>query len=614
MISGALLFFKNCISKFYYDSKLKYKMIVSYLTFILIVILFLGLASRFVLQGYIQDYEKKLLTQNMNQLNNAIDSFFEIYMSKSDMLFDNLDLQEAITKVNESLSDTVASHNKIRTISNQFLSDFRYPFIKSSYYFGGAIRAVWYLDNDSLRSDGYAIFNYSSIKDEEWCQNLMNSKNIMFSWQSGVTYKGSEYIVMNRKLIEFNAIKNIGVLRIYIPVARVKNIISGNIQSEDYDFLYMDGNKAVIFTGNLFNGNEKFFNKINNLELKSETSYVTLDKEKYIGGYLNSEVTGWRLIYLTPMKFITEKTKFIDLITLITILISIILCIIIATLVSSFVTKRVGILVEKTNKITGGNFKVDLTLKGNDEIGQLDKNFNSMIGRINNLIESEYKSKITISKTKLELLQEQINPHLLYNTLSTISYISKKSSQSEIMNVSNNLIIFYRGILNGGKIISNLGAEIDMAKRYCEIMKFVYNLNIEVNFDIDEEILDCYSIKLFLQPIVENSIIHGVRTVESGTVTVSTKVLNGDIQFIVSDNGVGISEENLSYLRSLAKNGTGDKGYGLSNVIGRIKLFYGNGYGMDIESAPGRGTTTVITIPKLTEAEIHSLLEGKYLA
>lgn len=236
-----------------------------------------------------------------------------------------------------------------------------------------------------------------------------------------------------------------------------------------------------------------------------------------------------------------------------------------------------------------------------------------MINRINNLIESEYKSEITINKTKLELLQEQINPHLLYNTLSTISYISKKSNQTEIMEVTNNLIIFYRGILNGGRIVSTLRAEIDMAKRYCEIIKFVYNLDVEVVFDIDEEILNYYSIKLFLQPIVENSIIHGVRTAVSGVIIVSTKVMGDNIQFIVSDNGVGMNEEKLSYLRSLARTGSEDKGYGLSNVIRRINLFFGSDYGLDIESTLGIGTTTVIKIPKLTEPEINSLLEKKYL-
>lgn len=595
-------FFKSL----YFNSRLKQKMLASYTVILLLMISIMGVLLYYVLQGYME-YEKKLLSQNMVQLNYAMDSFFEIYMSKSDMIFNNTDLQRTITRNNNDMEDVLTSLSQIEKTATQYLSDIRYPYIKGTYYFGGTMKAMWYVINDTLRPNGQDIFSFADIQDEPWCRELAASKNT-YAWQSDVDYKGSKYIVMSRKLIDFSNEKMIGVLRIYIPISRVQSIIADNINSSEYDFLYADGSKAIVSVGSLFVNAADPYGVIKPLALDRGINSLTVGGHRYLGGYLTSGTTGWRLVYLTPLQAVMNKIRMFALIITATILVSILICTVLASLVSTFVTKRVRILVDKTNRVRQGNLQVESSLAGNDEIGQLDKNFNEMVFRLNQLIENDYKSQIAVNRTKFELLQEQINPHLLYNTLSTISYNAKKSNQTETMEIANNLINFYRGILNDGRLACCIRSEIEMIKRYVEIMKFVYRLDTEVVYELDEEALDYYSIKLILQPIVENAILHGVRTAESGTVVISSRILENALQFIVSDNGVGMPEEKLVCLRAAQKGGAGEKGYGLTNVMNRIDLFFGSGYGVEINSSPDMGTTVCVTVPKLTREEIDGLL------
>lgn len=199
------------------------------------------------------------------------------------------------------------------------------------------------------------------------------------------------------------------------------------------------------------------------------------------------------------------------IITAISTLIALTLCIFIAYIISNIFNKRIKTLVKKANMIGEHNLNTGISLEGNDELGQLDKHFDNMVKRLNDLIEEEYKSEIMINKVKLELLQEQINPHLLYNTLAMVSYTAKKEGKMEIVDIAENLSNFYKGILSRGKTISSFKEELDMVKRYIDLMRYVYNIEIDTIFEVEEEIYEFYTLKLLLQPIVENAVVHGIK-------------------------------------------------------------------------------------------------------
>lgn len=152
----------------------------------------------------------------------------------------------------------------------------------------------------------------------------------------------------------------------------------------------------------------------------------------------------------------------------------------------------------------------------------------------------------------------------------------------------------------------------NMVKRYIEIMRFVYHLNIEFTVEVEQEIMDCYSIKLILQPIVENAVVHGLRPKNGGSLIISGYQKENTILLEVSDDGVGMNENTLKDIEYELSSSHHEKGYGMTNVIGRINLFFGSSYDVDIISMPDAGTTVTVRIPRLNEFEMESLLENRY--
>ena len=600
-------------SKIYTISKLKNKLIISFSVLIFVLVLLIGLVMHIVMQRKFEEAEKNSLRMSMIQLNNSIDYFYEAYMGKTDMTFNNSELAHLIMKQNGDIAEATDSQRKIGGILGQLTSDLKYPEMKSSYYFGGYIKAKLFVDNDSLSSYAGDISAYSEIEDQEWCRKLFTESRT-FSWESNVQYNNFNNIVLSRRLMDFNTVKDIAVLRLYIPITRLKNIIDSNIHDHIKSLLYVDENYKIITTsGDKKYTSSDFLDGIKHLKLSGNVVNTKVYGNTILIGSITSNITKWKLIFVTPTTYITEKTRFITSFTAFMIIISIIICILIATIISSFITRRIDILVEKTKSIASGDLSVNVKIKGNDEIAELDRCFNNMMEQINNLIQNDYKTKIIINKTKFELLQEQINPHLLYNTLSMICLISKRTNQLDVLNISQNLISFYKGILNKGRVISSISAELKMVRCYIEITRFVYDLEIDTVFDIEDGIEDCYSIKLLLQPIVENAIVHGIRPNKEGKLKITGKKFEKSIKFTVSDNGAGMEMDALERLQSDSCRQKNDKGYGLSNVIHRISLFFDDSYGVHIDSQVGEGTTVEISIPALNEAEIQKWLEDRYL-
>jgi two-component system, sensor histidine kinase YesM len=152
-----------------------------------------------------------------------------------------------------------------------------------------------------------------------------------------------------------------------------------------------------------------------------------------------------------------------------------------------------------------------------------------------------------------------------------------------------------------------------MVINYIEIMRMVYNLDIDCIVEIEDCIYDCYTIKLLLQPVVENAILHGLREKGRGQIFISGFANEDGLEFIVTDDGVGMPTEIMHYLNSVLDMEQLDKSYGLANVIKRVNLFWGRAYGVRVESSLDSGTTVILHIPRLSEAEISQRLESKYL-
>ena len=200
----------------------------------------------------------------------------------------------------------------------------------------------------------------------------------------------------------------------------------------------------------------------------------------------------------------------------------------------------------------------------------------------------------------LRLLQEQINPHFLYNTLDTIVWLIEGNKADEAVDMVVTLSDFFRLVLSGGKEFITLREEKQHINSYLEIQKVRYRDILEYDIRIDEELYDYQILKLTLQPLVENAIYHGIKYKRAkGCIHISGEKDGDILRLIVSDNGVGREEEELEQLRREMERPCREteKGFGLANVNERIHMYFGGEYGLGIESGKMVGTTVTLTIP-----------------
>ena len=231
------------------------------------------------------------------------------------------------------------------------------------------------------------------------------------------------------------------------------------------------------------------------------------------------------------------------------------------------------------------------------EIKTLDQNFDKMADRIEALMDKQIKDQKSLHRAELELLQAQINPHFLYNTLDSIVILAESEREEDVVNMVTSLSTFFRNSLSNGKDIIPLRAELAQATSYLEIQQIRYSDIMTYNISVPEDMLDITVPKLILQPIIENALYHGIKNRRGrGTIDITGEKDPDNILLKVKDNGAGMSPEQLEELQ----NGIYQEhhnGLGLKNVFQRIQLYCGEDYGLTFKSTQGEGTEVTISLP-----------------
>lgn len=281
-------------------------------------------------------------------------------------------------------------------------------------------------------------------------------------------------------------------------------------------------------------------------------------------------------------------------------LVIVIIAVIATGYVVSSITKPVRALSSAAKKIADGDFSTRVEVATKDEIGTLAENVNEMSGRLEEMVQKIKEDERKVRHTELRLLQEQINPHFLYNTLDTIIWLVEGNSPDKAVNMVVSLSDFFRIVLSKGKDIITIREEEQHVRSYLEIQQVRYRDILEFDIQIPEELYRYKILKLTLQPIVENSLYHGIKVKRGkGTIYVSGHLKESKIYFDIKDTGVGMSEAELASIRSKLTRPCKetDSGFGLANVNERIRMNYGAEYGVTVNSKQGEGTWVQIVIP-----------------
>lgn len=264
------------------------------------------------------------------------------------------------------------------------------------------------------------------------------------------------------------------------------------------------------------------------------------------------------------------------------------------------ITKPVTELSEVTNEIANGNLSVRSHVNAGAELGNLSDSLNTMIDKINELLAQVTEEQIRLRKAELELLQAQINPHFLYNTLDTIIWLAEGEDHKKVVSMVGSLSEFFRTSLNQGREVISLKEELMHVRSYLEIQQVRYQDILDYSIEVPEE-LNIYTIpKITIQPLVENALYHGIKYKRSlGKITITGEKKDDKVYLYVKDNGIGMTKERLDEVNhAIANKQPGENQiYGLYNVNERIALKFGSEYGISFESQYEQGTTVTIVLP-----------------
>jgi two-component system, sensor histidine kinase YesM len=330
---------------------------------------------------------------------------------------------------------------------------------------------------------------------------------------------------------------------------------------------------------------------------KPENNFtLNVDKRKFLVLREKIMATGWNILYVNPMERYQGDLKKLQLVTFLLVLMCLVLFILLSWWMASRFSQRIRILSQSMKHVQTGDFTVQIPVGGSDEIDELGSGFNGMVQELKLLLEEIHLVKEREKEAELKALQAQINPHFLYNTLASISYLGAEYGAGEVTRMSNSLARFYRLSLSKGKNIISIQDEIEHIKAYLDIQGVRFKNRIRVLYDIDEKVLTGCSPKLLLQPFVENSILHGMWiNKKSITIRIVIREEAGLVTWSIIDDGVGMDRHQLQSV--LGSDQEKERGYGAVNVDRRVKVFFGDQYGVQVFSLLGIGTVVTITTP-----------------
>ncbi len=264
------------------------------------------------------------------------------------------------------------------------------------------------------------------------------------------------------------------------------------------------------------------------------------------------------------------------------------------------ITKPIRMLVEKTALVAKGDFTTRTVCENHDEMAILSESFNDMAYKLEQQVRSIRLEQENLRYMESKLLQTQINPHFLYNTLDTIVWLIEGEKNQEAIDIVVSLSEFFRLVVSKGRDYISIREEEIHVKSYLQIQQSRYKDILDYEIAIPESLYEYQILKMTLQPLVENSLYHGIKMLRArGKILITGEMIDNTICFHVIDNGVGMDEAELTALRNEIElpGGKQSSGFGVANVNKRIKLIYGEEYGLDIQSEKGKGTDILIRIP-----------------
>ncbi|GKX30729.1 histidine kinase [Vallitalea longa] len=487
-------------------------------------------------------------------------------------------VQEITSKYNEegetfTYLDSIALKNRVDTIiqSTKFIHSV------SIYSADRKLLATTDTSATSPDIDGIDITTTSWISREKMLPYLVKDTiNVLSYLQSFYSYQLGQ---------------RLGYIEISIPETAISDIYSYNSKHGYGNQFILNQYGLVQSTDGFYKLYQYYINFLDVIDDKS-SGYTFIDD--HIVFYKYFPKLDWYIMHEINRNFFLKPFYTIIFISALIALCGIILAIIFSHRISKTITSPIHKLIGHIQYVIKGNWEPMQEPDVGEEIGFLYHEFNKMLTAQSKLTNDLIKEQKMKQKLSLDLLQQQINPHFLYNALDNICSLAEVGEKDKLTDIVMNLSQFYREILSKGSSFITIGNELSIIQSYLHIMLIRYYNKFEYTINCPESLKNHTCLKLLLQPIVENSIYHGIKEIEGkGIIEITVSESDNDIIFTVTDNGIGITKERLAKIWS-----EDSHSFGIINIDKRVKLYYGNDYGLDINSEPTKGCTVTVTISK----------------
>ncbi|WP_105618827.1 cache domain-containing sensor histidine kinase [Vallitalea okinawensis] len=578
----------------YSRKSIQFVITVSFVCLISLVIFVLGAISYFATSGVVKENSGDYVVQLVDQVNRNIQYYIDnVEVIKYNIYYDH-DINKYLINKN-----TVDEEN-LQNYLNNFVT--ARADIANIFIFTEDGR---YLANDA---DIELNPNFDPIK-EEWYQKAIESEGLVVSTSRVQNIINGQY---NWVISCSNALRDennevLGVLLIDLNFNFIEDMCSGIklgnkgyvfVLDEEGDIVYHP--KQQLIYSNLYN------EPIVEL-LDYEDGNVILKESGEQKQYSISSIEGlgWKVIGAVYMDDLLAYTPTLQSYFVMSAIVALIIAVTLAILISRQILHPLKDLADAMKVIKKGDFTVQIPVEKGNEVAELSRTFNSMVIRIKNLIKKINQEEQLKRKNELKALQAQINPHFLYNTLDAIIWMAELKDYESVKLMTSSLAKLFRISISKGKQIIPVGQEVEHIKNYLKIQKMRYGNKLDYVLDLGEGVNDYYTVKLILQPIVENAIYHGIKYKEgTGMVRIAIYDQQDVLKLSVSDDGIGMTEDEITRVlnKTMEKKGSGS-GVGMSNVDERIKLYFGDDFGITIKSELDEGTEVVITIPKISMEE-----------
>ena len=553
--------------------KLRYKLAIFYSLFCFLPVMLLFWLSFLQMRSIIDDKGKMNLQSYLQQSVSSMDRTLDGYNSLSDYIAFDRTLAEVFSM---EYGTPYEQYEQLTQKVDPILRT-------ASYFHGGMQQITIYTDNGMVKHDT-TVAPVSEIEETDWYQKTLEHPGL--NWFANYQ---EETLFSARKLAFSGAREGVNILYMDVDYQKLFTPYAETLISECGLYI-TDQDGKLVFEESRFSGKNQNYDLTYSEFLeqrdRGSTDYIILCEQ--------SNTTGWTVWLYQPVGLAGEAMRPIGVMAGVTILICIFAAVLAYFITSGMVSSRIERLTHFMQEVQEGSMDMQMESDDRDEIGMLYRGFGSMMKRIRTLINEVYLSKITQKEAELKALQAQINPHFLYNTLSLINWKALAAGEEDISRMTLALSTFYRTALNRGRNVLQVEAELSNTRAYLEIQSMLHDGDFDYEIEAQPEILQCESLNLILQPLVENAIHHGIeeKTDGRGKITVRGWKEDNCVWFMVEDNGVGMEQEVADKILTMES-----KGYGVRNVDERIRLCYGEKYAMKVESIVGKGTKMTIHFP-----------------